>query len=59
MRAARTAIRNGRRTGKQIAYVTANGQQFFFYANRYIAAIPVEGGTPRVLTDAISTKTPT
>jgi dipeptidyl aminopeptidase/acylaminoacyl peptidase len=36
--------------GKQIAYVTANGQQFYFFANRYIAAIPAEGGTARVLT---------
>ncbi len=36
--------------GKQIAYVTANGQEFYFFANRYIAAIPAEGGTPRVLT---------
>jgi dipeptidyl aminopeptidase/acylaminoacyl peptidase len=36
--------------GKQIAYVTANGQPFFFYANRYIAAVPAEGGAPRVLT---------
>ncbi|HUB81006.1 MAG TPA: S9 family peptidase [Bryobacteraceae bacterium] len=38
--------------GKSIAYVTANGQEFFFYANRYIAVIPAEGGTPRVLTQA-------
>ncbi len=36
--------------GKNIAYVTGNGQQFFYYANRYIAVIPAEGGTPRVLT---------
>lgn len=35
--------------GKSIAYVTGNGQQFFYYANRYIAVIPAEGGTPRVL----------
>ncbi|HUA83051.1 MAG TPA: S9 family peptidase, partial [Bryobacteraceae bacterium] len=36
--------------GKQIAYVTANGQPFFFYANRYIASVPAEGGAPHVLT---------
>jgi dipeptidyl aminopeptidase/acylaminoacyl peptidase len=38
--------------GKSIAYVTGNGQPFFYYANRYIAVIPAEGGTPRVLTEA-------
>jgi len=38
--------------GKSIAYVTANGQPFFFYANRYIAVIPADGGTPRVLSEA-------
>jgi dipeptidyl aminopeptidase/acylaminoacyl peptidase len=36
--------------GKEIAYVTANGQEFYFFANRYISAIPVDGGSPRVLT---------
>lgn len=36
--------------GKQIAYTTANGQEFYFFANRYISAIPADGGTPRVLT---------
>lgn len=35
---------------RQIAYVTSNGAQFFYYANRHIAAIPSEGGTPQVLT---------
>jgi dipeptidyl aminopeptidase/acylaminoacyl peptidase len=38
--------------GKDIAYTTANGQKFFYYANRYIATVPAEGGTPRVLTEA-------
>ena len=38
--------------GKEIAYTTANGQPFFFYANRYIAAVPAEGGTARILTEA-------
>src|SRR5580704_10860629 len=36
--------------GKSIAYVTGNGQEFFFYANRAIAVIPADGGSPRVLT---------
>jgi dipeptidyl aminopeptidase/acylaminoacyl peptidase len=36
--------------GKQIAYATYDGQPFFFYANRYIAVIPAEGGAPKVLT---------
>jgi len=38
--------------GKSIAFVTGNGQQFFYYANRYIAVIPADGGTPRVLTQS-------
>ena len=38
--------------GKTIAYVTANGQPDFFYANRYIAVIPADGGTPRLLTES-------
>jgi len=36
--------------GKQIAYATYDGQPFFFYANRYIAVIPAEGGAPKVIT---------
>ena len=36
--------------GKQIAYATFDNQPFFYYANRYIAAVSVEGGTPKVLT---------
>jgi dipeptidyl aminopeptidase/acylaminoacyl peptidase len=36
--------------GKQIAFATYDGQPFFFYANRYIAVIPAEGGAPKVLT---------
>jgi dipeptidyl aminopeptidase/acylaminoacyl peptidase len=36
--------------GKEIAYLTANGQEFYFFANRYISAMAVDGGTPRVLT---------
>ena len=38
--------------GREIAYQTANGQEFFFFLNRYLAAVPAEGGTPRVLTKA-------
>jgi len=38
--------------GKQIAYVTSGGNPFYFYANRRIAVIPAEGGTPRLLTEA-------
>jgi dipeptidyl aminopeptidase/acylaminoacyl peptidase len=36
--------------GKQIAYATYDNQPFFYYANRYIAAVSMEGGTPKVLT---------
>lgn len=38
--------------GKQIAYVTANGAKYFFYANQKIAVVNAEGGTPRVVSDA-------
>ena len=38
--------------GKQIAYQTANAREFFYYANSYIAAVPAEGGAPRVLTES-------
>ncbi len=36
--------------GKQIAYTTADGSPFFFYANRMIAVAPAEGGAARVVT---------
>ncbi len=36
--------------GKEIAFQTANGQEFYFFTNRYISVVPAEGGTPRVLT---------
>ena len=36
--------------GQRIAYVTANGDPFFFYANTRIAVIPAGGGEPRILT---------
>lgn len=35
--------------GSQIAFVTANEDEFFFYANRLIASVPAGGGTPTVL----------
>jgi len=38
--------------GTQIAYQTANGREFFFYANSYIAVIPSGGGKPRILTES-------
>ncbi len=36
--------------GRQIAYMTANGARYYYYANRRIAIVPAEGGTPRVVT---------
>jgi len=36
--------------GRQLAYVTSNGHQFYYWANRYIAVIPAEGGQARVVT---------
>ena len=36
--------------GKQLAYVTANGDPNFHYANRYIATVGVDGGAPQVVT---------
>lgn len=38
--------------GKEIAFVTSGGQPFFYYANRHIAVVPAEGGTPRTLSVA-------
>jgi dipeptidyl aminopeptidase/acylaminoacyl peptidase len=38
--------------GRQIAYQTANGREFFYYSNSYIAVVPAEGGAPRVLTES-------
>jgi dipeptidyl aminopeptidase/acylaminoacyl peptidase len=37
--------------GREIAYSTSNGAEFFYYANTKVAAIPVEGGSSRILTD--------
>jgi dipeptidyl aminopeptidase/acylaminoacyl peptidase len=38
--------------GKQIAYVTSNGEKYFFYANQKIAVVDANGGTQRVISDA-------
>lgn len=35
--------------GSQIAFSTTNEDEFFFYANRYIAVVPEKGGTPVVV----------
>lgn len=35
--------------GKQIAYVTANGAEYYYYTDSRIAVVPAEGGTPQVL----------
>jgi dipeptidyl aminopeptidase/acylaminoacyl peptidase len=37
--------------GQQIAFTTANENEFFFYTNRLIASVPVAGGTPKILTN--------
>jgi dipeptidyl aminopeptidase/acylaminoacyl peptidase len=36
--------------GTEIAFLTANGNKYFFYTNMRIAVVASEGGTPRVLT---------
>ena len=38
--------------GKEIAFETANGQEFFFFTNTYLAVVPAGGGKPRLLTEA-------
>jgi dipeptidyl aminopeptidase/acylaminoacyl peptidase len=38
--------------GRQIAYTTANGNPFFYYANSRIAVISADGGSPRLLSEA-------
>ncbi len=35
--------------GSEVAFVTADGAQYFFYANQKIAVVPVAGGTPKVV----------
>jgi dipeptidyl aminopeptidase/acylaminoacyl peptidase len=35
--------------GTEVAFVTADGAQYFFYANQKIAVVPAAGGKPRVV----------
>jgi dipeptidyl aminopeptidase/acylaminoacyl peptidase len=37
--------------GKQIAFETANGREFFFYQNSFIASVAADGGAPQILTE--------
>jgi dipeptidyl aminopeptidase/acylaminoacyl peptidase len=37
--------------GRDIAYETANGARWHYYANSLIAVVPAAGGAPRVLTE--------
>ncbi|GAB4013896.1 S9 family peptidase [Spirosoma migulaei] len=37
--------------GKQIAFTTANENEFYFYTNRLIATVPATGGTPKILSN--------
>ena len=36
--------------GRQIAFITAGGDPFFYFANTHIATVPVSGGEPKILT---------
>ena len=36
--------------GREIAFLTGNGAEFFFYVNTHIAVIPASGGEPRIVT---------
>jgi dipeptidyl aminopeptidase/acylaminoacyl peptidase len=38
--------------GRQIAFTTTNEDEFFFYANRLIATVPAEGGTPVIVSQS-------
>ena len=37
--------------GNQIAFVTSDAQEFFFYSDSRIAIVPADGGKPRTVTD--------
>jgi dipeptidyl aminopeptidase/acylaminoacyl peptidase len=39
--------------GSEIAFETANGSLTYFETNRYVAAVPVSGGRPRLLTQKV------
>ena len=36
--------------GSQIAYTTADGDPYYYYANELIAVVPASGGMPKILT---------
>ena len=38
--------------GQQLAFVTSNAQEFFYYSDSRIATVPVAGGKPHLLTEA-------
>jgi dipeptidyl aminopeptidase/acylaminoacyl peptidase len=38
--------------GRQIAYQTANGREFFYYSNSYIAVVSADSGASSVLTES-------
>jgi len=38
--------------GSEVAFATADGAQYFFYANQKIAVVPVAGGTSKVVSGA-------
>jgi dipeptidyl aminopeptidase/acylaminoacyl peptidase len=38
--------------GRQIAYQTAAGREYFYYLNSLIASVPADGGSPRILSEA-------
>jgi len=48
----RIQIRNGRPTGKKIAFETAAGAKYYYYSNARIAVVAAEGGTPQIVTEA-------
>jgi dipeptidyl aminopeptidase/acylaminoacyl peptidase len=35
--------------GRQIAFATSDAKEFYFYSNTRVATVPLEGGTPRVI----------
>ena len=38
--------------GRQIAFQTSNGNEFFYYANSHVAVTAADGGAPQVLTES-------
>jgi dipeptidyl aminopeptidase/acylaminoacyl peptidase len=43
--------------GREIAFVTGNGEEFFYYANTRIAVVSADVGTPRLLSEAFDEDT--